>query len=157
MLRVGDPAPDFDLPDAGMEMVRLADLRGKQNVVLYFYPKDDTPACTMEAINFGDLESEFARYQTVVYGISRDDCICHAAFRDKHGLTVQLLSDDDGNVCQSYDVLEEREKDGVKKLCVHRCTVVIDRQGVVRHIMRNINPKAHAKEVLTLMKDLRSL
>ena len=157
MLRVGDPAPDFDLPDAGMEMVRLADLRGKQNVVLYFYPKDDTPACTMETINFGDLESEFARYQTVVYGISRDDCICHAAFRDKHGLTVQLLSDDDGNVCQSYDVLEEREKDGVKKLCVHRCTVVIDRQGVVRHIMRNINPKAHAKEVLTLMKDLRSL
>jgi thioredoxin-dependent peroxiredoxin len=154
MLRVGDPAPDFDLPDAGMEMVRLADLRGKQNVVLYFYPKDDTPACTMEAINFGDLESEFARYHTVVYGISRDDCICHAAFRDKHGLTVQLLSDDDGDVCQSYDVLEEREKDGMKKLCVHRCTVVIDRRGVVRHIMRNINPKGHAREVLNLTKEL---
>lgn len=156
MLKEGDNAPDFSSKDQNGKAVSMADFKGKR-VVLYFYPKDDTPACTMEAINFGDLESEFARYQTVVYGISRDDCICHAAFRDKHGLTVQLLSDDDGNVCQSYDVLEEREKDGVKKLCVHRCTVVIDRQGVVRHIMRNINPKAHAKEVLTLMKDLRSL
>ena len=154
MLRVGDVAPDFDLPDAGMEMVRLANLRGKQNVVLYFYPKDDTPACTLESIDFGDLEQEFARYQTVVYGISRDDCICHAAFRDKHGLTVQLLSDDDGQVCQRYDVLEEREKDGMKKMCVHRCTVVIDRNGVVRHIIKNINPKGHAREVLTLMKEL---
>jgi thioredoxin-dependent peroxiredoxin len=154
MLKVGYAAPDFDLPDAGMEMVRLADLRGKKNVVLYFYPKDDTPACTLESINFGDLEPEFARYNTVVYGVSRDDCICHAAFRDKHGLTVQLLSDDDGNVCQSYDVLGEREKDGMKKLCVHRCTVVIDRHGVVRHIMRNINPKGHARDVLTLTKEL---
>jgi thioredoxin-dependent peroxiredoxin len=154
MLKVGDVAPDFDLPDAGMEMVRLANLRGKQNVVLYFYPKDDTPACTLESIDFGDLEQEFARYQTVVYGISRDDCICHAAFRDKHGLTVQLLSDDDGQVCQRYDVLEEREKDGMKKMCVHRCTVVIDRNGVVRHIIKKINPKGHAREVLTLMKEL---
>lgn len=154
MLKIGDAAPEFDLPDAGMEMVRLADLRGKKNVALYFYPKDDTPACTMESINFGDLESEFAQFDTVVYGISRDDCICHAAFRDKHGLTVQLLSDDDGNVCQRYDVLEEREKDGVKKLCVHRCTVVVDRNGVVRHIIKNINPKGHAREVLTLMKEM---
>ena len=154
MLRVGDAAPDFNLPDAAMEMVRLADQRGKRNVVVYFYPKDDTPACTLESINFGDLEPEFARYETDVYGISRDDCICHAAFRDKDGLTVQLLSDDDGQVCQRYDVLEEREKDGTKKLCVHRCTVVIDRNGVVRHILRNIHPKGHARDVLNLTKEL---
>ena len=88
------------------------------------------------------------------YGISRDDCICHAVFRDKHGLTVQLLSDDDGQVCRSYDVLEEREKDGMKKLCVRRCTIVIDREGRIRHIIRNINPKAHAREVLELMKEI---
>jgi thioredoxin-dependent peroxiredoxin len=154
MLKVGDAAPDFDLPDAGMEMVRLANLRGKRKVVLYFYPKDDTPACTLESINFGDLEPEFERYNTVVYGISRDDCLCHAAFRDKHGLTVQLLSDDDGQVCRSYDVLEEREKDGMKKLCVHRCTIVIDREGIVRHIIRDVKPKGHAREVLQLMKEI---
>jgi thioredoxin-dependent peroxiredoxin len=153
MLKVGDTAPDFDLPDASMEMVRLADLRGKHNVVLYFYPKDDTLACTMESINFGDLEPEFERHHTIVYGVSRDDCICHAIFRDKHGLTVQLLSDEDGEVCQSYNVLEEREKNGVKKLCVHRCTIVIDREGIVRHIIRNINPKGHAREVLQLIKE----
>lgn len=154
MLNVGDAAPDFDLPDASMKMVRLSDLRGKHNVVLYFYPKDDTPACTLEAINFGDLEAEFARCQTVVYGISRDDCIRHAAFRDKHGLTVQLLSDEDGLVCRSYGVLGEREKEGVKKLCVHRCTVVIDREGIVRHMIRNVNAKGHAREVLQLMKEI---
>jgi peroxiredoxin Q/BCP len=108
----------------------------------------------LEAINFGDLEREFSRYKTVVYGISPDDCICHAAFLDKHGLTVQLLSDDDGQVCRSYDVLEERENDGMKKLRVHRCTIVIDRDGIVRHIIRNIKPKVHAREVLNLMKEI---
>ncbi len=154
MLNVGDAAPDFDLPDAGMEMVRLADLRGKHNVVLYFYPRDDTPVCTLEVINFGDLEPEFLRYKTIVYGISPDDCFCHAAFRDKHGLTVQLLSDDDGQVCRSYDVLEEREKNGMKKLCVRRSTIVIDCEGMVRYIIRNSNPKNHAREVLELMKEI---
>ncbi len=119
-----------------------------------FTLKDDTPACTLESINFGDLEVEFARCRTVVYGISRDDCIRHAAFRDKHGLTVQLLSDEDGLVCRSYGVLGEREKDGVKKLCVHRCTVVIDREGIVRHIIREINVRGHAREVLQLMKEI---
>ena len=151
---MGDAAPDVDLPDASMEMVRLAKLRSKRNIVLYFYSKDDTPACTLESINFGDLETEFARCKTVVFGISSDDCICHAAFCDRHGLTLQLLSDDDRNVSQSYAVLEEREKDGMKKLCVRRCTAVIGHDGVVRHIIHNINAKGHAREVLNLMKEM---
>ncbi|MEO6022648.1 MAG: peroxiredoxin [Burkholderiales bacterium] len=154
MLKVGDVAPDFDLPDAGMEMVSLADLRGKQCVILYFYPKDNTPGCTLQAIEFSDLEEQFTRHDAVVFGISRDDCISHAAFRDKQGLTVQLLSDEEGEVCQSYGVLQEREKDGVKKVCLVRSTVLIDRRGVVRHILRDVLPKGHAQEVLKLVKEM---
>jgi thioredoxin-dependent peroxiredoxin len=152
MLNVGAPAPDFDLPDAGMEMVKLSSFRGKQSVVLYFYVKDDSPGCTMQAIEFSDLEDEFARYDTVVLGISRDDCISHGAFRDKHGLTVQLLSDTDGDVSTQYGVLQEREKDGVKKLCPTRCTFIIDKQGIVRHALREVNSRGHAHEVLKVIK-----
>jgi thioredoxin-dependent peroxiredoxin len=152
MLNVGAPAPDFDLPDAGMEMVKLSSFRGKQSVVLYFYVKDDSPGCTMQAIEFSDLEDEFARYDTVVLGISRDDCISHGAFRDKHGLTVQLLSDTDGDVSTQYGVLQEREKDGVKKLCSTRCTFIIDKQGIVRHALREVNSRGHAHEVLKVIK-----
>ena len=154
MLKVGDSAPDFDLPDAAMEMVSLVDFRGKKNVVLYFYPKDDTPGCTLQAIEFGDLEEQFERYDSVVFGISRDDCLSHAAFRDKHGLSVQLLADEESEVCRSYDVLQERVKDGVKKMCLVRSTVLIDRKGVVRHIMRDVVPKGHALAVLKLVKEM---
>ena len=154
MLKVGNVAPDFDLPEAGMEMVRLADLRGKKSVVLYFYPKDNTPGCTLQAVEFGDLEEKFAQQNAVVFGISRDDCLSHAAFQDKQGLTVQLLSDEDGETCQSYDVLQEREKDGVKKMCLVRSTVLIDRRGVVRHILRDVVPKGHALAVLKLVKEM---
>ena len=154
MLKVGDSAPDFDLPDAAMEMVSLVDFRGKKSVVLYFYPKDDTPGCTLQAIEFGDLEEQFERYDSVVFGISRDDCLSHAAFRDKHGLSVQLLADEESEVCRSYDVLQERVKDGVKKMCLVRSTVLIDRKGVVRHIMRDVVPKGHALAVLKLVKEM---
>jgi len=152
MLNVGEPAPDFDLPDAGMEMVSLSTFKGKSNIVIYFYPKDDTPGCTLEAIDFSDLEQEFARHHTLILGVSRDDCISHAAFRDKHGLTVQLLSDAEGEVCEKYGVLQEKEKDGVKKKCVVRSTFIIDKQGIVRHVVRYANPRGHAHEVLKLIK-----
>ena len=94
----------------------LSEQRGK-NIVLYFYPKDDTPGCTMEANEFSDCEEEFAKHDTIVVGVSRDDCISHATFRDKYGLSVQLLSDTDGRVCRKYGVLYEKEVDGHKKLC----------------------------------------
>jgi peroxiredoxin Q/BCP len=107
-LNVGDAAPDFELPDADMNMVGLDEFRDRQNVVLYFYPKDDTPGCTMEAIDFSELEEDFSRVGAVVLGISMDDCVSHGAFRDKHGLSVQLLSDEDGEVCRRYGVLHDR-------------------------------------------------
>src|SRR5689334_24618888 len=108
MLKEGQAAPSFDLPDSDMEMVSLDNFVGSKNVVLYFYPKDDTPGCTLEAIDFSDLEDDFAALNTVVLGVSMDDCMTHGSFRDKHGLTVQLLADADGEVCNRYGVLQNR-------------------------------------------------
>src|SRR5687767_2184083 len=123
MLRIGDIAPDFTMPDADMEMFKLSKLRGK-TVVLYFYPKDDTPGCTAEAIEFSDLEEAFTELNAVVIGVSKDDCITHASFRDKHGLSLQLVSDEDGKVCEKYGVWQEKEKDGVRKMGILRSTFI---------------------------------
>ena len=153
MLQPGSPALDFTLPDADMELLKLSKLRGKV-VVLYFYPKDDTPGCTVEAIEFSDLEDEFIRQDAVVIGISRDDCISHADFRDKHGLTVNLLSDEDGKICEKYGVWQEKEKDGVKKMGIVRSTFVIDKEGIVRHALYGVSAKGHAADILNMIKEL---
>jgi len=156
MLNVGDPAPEFDLPDAEMEMVSLASFRGKRHVILYFYPKDDTPGCTLEAIDFSELDDEFRRRGAVVIGISMDDCLSHAAFRDKHGLAVQLLADTEAEVCELYGVLYEKQlDDGRKKRCIQRSTFIIDKQGRLAHVMYGVNARGHAAEVLALIKELK--
>jgi thioredoxin-dependent peroxiredoxin len=155
MLQVGHEAPDFDLPDAEMEMVSLRDFRGRKKVVLYFYPKDGTPGCTIQAIDFSELEENFNKFDTVVFGVSRDDCLSHASFRDKHGLTVQLLADSEGEVCGLYGVLEERTVDGITKFVVKRCTFIIDKQGTLKHILKVANPRGHAQEVLKLVRETR--
>jgi peroxiredoxin Q/BCP len=154
MLRAGEPAPDFVLPDADMESLELSELRGRKHVILYFYPKDDTPGCTLEAIDFSDHEEEFARHGCVILGVSRDDCISHAEFRDKHGLSVRLLADTEGEVCERYGVWQEKEANGGKKMGIVRSTFIIDRKGIVRHALYGVNPKGHAAEVLELVKRL---
>jgi peroxiredoxin Q/BCP len=154
MLKEGEAAPSFDLPDADMEMVSLANFTGSKHVVLYFYPKDDTPGCTMEAIDFSDLEDEFSALGTVVLGVSMDDCMSHGSFRDKHGLTVQLLADAEGEVCKRYSVLQEKEVEGKKRTGILRSTFIIDRTGQLRHVRYGVNPKGHAQEVLKLVKGL---
>jgi len=154
MLSAGDRAPDFELPDADMEIASLSDYLGKQHVVLYFYVRDDTPACTNQAIEFSDLDDQFARYGAVVLGISRDDCISHGEFRDKHGITVRLLADKDSTVCREYGVLVEKEVDGVLRESVQRSTFIIDRSGIIRHALYGIHPKGHAAQVLQLVKEL---
>src|SRR5687767_2662691 len=120
MLQPGQPAPPFDLPDADMNLVSLGKFKNHHNVVLYFYPKDDTPGCTIEAIDFTDLEDEFTHLKTVVLGVSMDDCLSHGAFRDKHGLCVQLLADVDGDVSRQYGVLQEKEIDGRRRTGIVR-------------------------------------
>ena len=152
MLRPGQPAPGFDLPDADMSMVSLASFRNKRNVVLYFFPKDDTPGCTMEAIEFSEQEEAFGVLKAVVLGVSMDDYLAHGAFRDKHGLCVQLLADVDGEVCRRYGVLHDKEVDGRKKTCIVRSTFIIDRKGVLKHALYGVNPRGHAQEVLDLLK-----
>lgn len=137
-----------------METFALSSLRGKKHAVLFFYPRDDTPFCTIEAIDFSDHEDEFTRLNCVILGVSRDDWLRHAEFRDKHGLSVRLLADDNGEVSRKYGVCHMLEKNGVRKLCVVSSTFIIDRQGVLRHALHDINPRGHAAEVLKLVKEM---
>jgi peroxiredoxin Q/BCP len=154
-LTTGIEAPHFELPDCEMQTVSLASLQGKKNVVLYFYPKDDTPGCTLEANEFSELEEEFAKFDTIVIGISRDDCLSHASFRDKYGLSVLLLSDPDARVCKRYGVMYEKEVDGQKKMSIKRSTFVIDQHGKLRHVMYGVQAHGHAQEILNLIKELK--
>lgn len=146
-------APDFSMPDADMEMFKLSSLRGR-TVVLYFYPKDDTPGCTVEAIEFSDLEEEFAKHNAVVIGVSKDDCITHASFRDKHGLSLQLVSDEDGKVCEKYGVWQEKENDGVRKMGIMRSTFIINPEGKIDYCQYGVVAKGHAHDVLNLIKSI---
>lgn len=153
MLKAGDPAPDFSNPDADMKITELSQFRGK-NLVLFFYMRDDTPGCTAEAIEFSELENDFARLGAAVLGISRDDCIKHGEFRDKHGISVRLLADKDQQTSQAYGVLQDKEVDGAVRRSPVRSTFVIDKQGVIRHALYGVSSRGHAEEVLQLVKEL---
>ena len=154
MLKAGDRAPDFSNPDADMSEVELAQFRGR-NLVLYFYVRDDTPGCTTEAIEFSELEKEFAQLRTSVVGVSRDDCIKHGEFRDKHGIGIRLLADKDETTSTAYGVLQDKEVDGVKRRSATRSTFIIDKQGVIRHALYGVSSRGHAAEVLQLVKELK--
>jgi peroxiredoxin Q/BCP len=154
MLKAGDPAPAFELPDSEMELVSLSAFKGSKTVVLYFYPKDDTPGCTLEAIDFSELEDAFSNLGAVVLGVSMDDCMSHGTFRDKHGISVELLADTEGEACRSYDVLQHKEVEGKRKTGILRSTFVIDRDGVLRHVLYGVSPRGHAAEVLNLLKGM---
>lgn len=156
MLQVGTAAPAFELPDASMEMIKLASFRGKRNVVLYFYPKDGTPSCTREALDFSDHEDQFEECDTVVFGVSRDDCLVHEAFCDEHGISLRLLSDAECEVSRKYEVLVEQAVNGTIYEGVHRSTFVIDKKGVLRHVLTNMNPREHADHVLKLVRQIHS-
>ena len=154
MIQIGQSAPQFSLPDADMEIFDSTSLLGKQHAVLFFYPRDGSPFCTIEAIDFSDHESDFNRLGCVVIGISRDDCLAHADFRDRHGLSIRLLSDEEGEVCRKFGVMHYREHCGHKKLCLIHSTFIIDKQGKVRYAMYDVTPKGHAATVFQLVKQL---
>ncbi len=154
MLNAGQSAPKFRLADADMSLVDISKLRGKRNVVLYFYDKDNLPGSTMEAIEFSDLEADFRRCNCIVLGVSPDDWLSHAEFRDRHGLTVTLLSDPECEVCRQYDVVRMSEQAANCRPHVLRSTFIIDRLGTVRHALYGVSPKGHASEILDLVKTL---
>jgi thioredoxin-dependent peroxiredoxin len=154
MLQPGDKAPSFSLPDADMERVDLEQFLGKSHVVVYFYPKDDTPGCVIEALEFSDLEPEFEALGTEILGISKDSCSSHGGFRDKYGLNVRLLADTDGEACEAYDVWREKEAHGERRMGIVRSTFVVDRDGVVRHALYDVKPKGHATQILDLVRAL---
>jgi peroxiredoxin len=154
MLSRSQAAPAFTVANEAGTPVSLSDFRGRKNVVLYFYPKDDTPGCTIEANQFTALADEFAAADTVVLGVSKDDCASHRQFIDKHALKVMLLADVDGTLSNAYGVWQEKEKDGIKRMGIVRSTFIIDKHGTLVEVSYGVNPDGHAQEVLERVRRL---
>ncbi|MBU6505914.1 MAG: thioredoxin-dependent thiol peroxidase [Alphaproteobacteria bacterium] len=150
-LEIGDKAPDFTLPTDGAGTVRLSDLKG-QNVVLYFYPKDDTSGCTAEACQFRDLFPKFGRTDATVIGISRDSIVSHDKFKKKYKLPFTLASDEQGKVTEHYGVWVQKSMYGRKYMGIERSTFLVDGKGVIRGIWRKVKVPGHAEEVLNAIK-----
>ena len=147
MLSPGTPAPDFTLPDQDGNAVALSQLRGR-TVVLYFYPKADTPGCTAQACGVRDHASDYGAAGAVVLGVSRDPVPRLRAFADKYGLAFPLLSDEDHAVAEAYGVWVEKSMYGRKFFGNERTTFVIDADGVVREVLRKVRPAQHDELVL---------
>ena len=154
MLEKNQVAPLFSSPNQDNNLINLADYKDKKNVILYFYPKDDTPGCTIEANQFTELADEFAAHETVVIGVSKDSCESHQAFINKFGLNLVLLADTSGEVCDSYGVWQEKEKDGVKKMGIVRSTFIINKNGVLEEAMYGVTADGHAQQMLDKIKTL---
>jgi peroxiredoxin Q/BCP len=151
MIEEGKPAPDFELSSDAGETVRLSELRGKP-VVLYFYPKDDTPGCTAQACGIRDAYGEFEKEGAVVLGVSPDDERSHGKFRDKYDLPFTLLADTDHHVAERYGVWGEKKYRGRSYLGVKRWTFVIDADGNVKKVFPDVKPAEHADNVLAVLR-----
>lgn len=151
MLDSGDKAPEFSLPDQDGKTVALKSFSGKQ-IVLYFYPKDDTPGCTKESCDFRDVESQIMRAGGVILGVSLDNMESHQKFIKKYGLPFPLLSDEDASISKAYGVYKEKNMYGKKYWGIERSTFVIDSTGKLKAVFRKVKVDGHADEVLTALK-----
>jgi thioredoxin-dependent peroxiredoxin len=152
-LEIGRKAPDFTLESDRGEKVKLSSFRGKP-VVLYFYPKDDTPGCTKEACSFRDRRGELADLGAVVLGVSPDDAASHRRFRDKFSLNFPLLADPELKVSEKYGAWGEKNLYGKKSLGIRRSTYLIDAQGVIRRVWTNVKAEGHDEQVIAALKEL---
>jgi thioredoxin-dependent peroxiredoxin len=152
-LSPGDPAPEFSLPDGEGNTVSLSDFRGKR-VVLYFYPRDNTPGCTKEACGFRDAYPDYQSNDVVVLGISTDDAKSHTKFTTKYGLPFPLLSDADGQVAATYDSYGLKKFMGKEYMGISRNTFIIGPDGKIEKIYRKVKPEAHATEILADLANL---
>ena len=146
---------DFSAESTGDKKIRLKDLRGS-NVVIYFYPKDATPGCTLEGQDFRDLHGRFKRQKTVILGVSRDSIASHEKFKAKQNFPFDLLSDPDEKLCEQFDVIKEKNMYGRKVMGIERSTFLIDADGKLRAGWRKLKVKGHAEEVLEAAKELNS-
>jgi peroxiredoxin Q/BCP len=152
MLKVNDKAIDFKLPNQDGELVSLSEFRGKK-VVLYFYPKDDTPGCTTEACNFRDVYDEILALGAVVLGVSADSEESHSKFKMKYHLPFHLLADTEKEVLEAYGAWGEKKMYGKTYMGVIRSTYLIDKEGNISHVWPKVSPKKHADEILNALKE----
>ena len=152
-VRMDRVVPDFKVPTTGEKTVRLKDLRGKK-VVLFFYPKDNTPGCTTEGEDFRDNYRKFRARKAIVLGISRDSLKSHEKFRDKFGFPFDLVSDEDENLCQLFDVIKDKNMYGKKVRGIERSTFLIDEKGKLRREWRKVKVNGHVEEVLDAVKEI---
>ena len=155
MPELSQAAPDFTSVNQNEEEITLSQFRDKQNVVLYFYPRDDTPGCTTEAMEFTALIKEFAKVDTVVLGVSKDTCEKHQKFIKKRDLQVDLISDTSGEVCEKYGVWGQKQFMGKKFMGINRSTFVIDKNGILVEQNLKVKAKGHAQQMLDFVKTLK--
>jgi peroxiredoxin Q/BCP len=151
MVTIGKKIKDFTLPATGEKTVSLKDFTGKK-VVLYFYPKDSTPGCTIEGQNFRDAKTKFSRLNTVILGVSRDSIKRHENFKSKQNFNFDLLSDEDESLCKQFDVIKQKKLYGKEYMGIERSTFLIDENGVLLAEWRNVKVKDHVEEVLAACK-----
>ena len=153
-LKQGDPAPDIRLDATGGQPISLSDFTGQKNVVLYFYPKDNTPGCTTEGQDFRDHISAFDAAETVILGVSRDSVKVHNNFKTKQAFPFELLSDPDEVLCKAFDVIKEKNLYGKKYMGIERSTFLINKQGLLVNEWRKVRVKGHVDEVLKTVQAL---
>lgn len=152
-MKMGKPLPDMKVKATGDRTFSLAELKGK-NVVLYFYPKDNTPGCTTEGLEFRDHHAGFRRLKTVVFGVSRDSLASHENFKAKHKFPFDLICDEDEKLCRTFDVIREKKLYGRTYQGVDRSTFLFDHKGILRREFRGVKVKGHVEEVLEALKQL---